>query len=74
MDPVAILAQFGWPVGSLIIAVLALFGDVVVSGARFRAMEKEKATWQQLALELGGMTHRALNLVDRQIPPRPGDS
>lgn len=70
MDPSAVIAQYGWPIGSLIIALVALLSDFVVVGARLRRAEAEKDKWQQLALELGGMSRSAMSIAERHVLPR----
>lgn len=70
MDPTATIAQYGWPIGSLIIALGALLTEFVVLGSRLRKMEAEKDKWQQLALELGGMSRSAMSIAERHVLPR----
>lgn len=79
MDPLTLLEKYGWPVGSLLIAIGAFYWDLIVTGVRFRTMEAdyqkrlEKAEvksdqWQQLALELGGVSRSALSIAERHVP------
>ncbi len=69
MDALALLNQYGWPIGSMLILVWAFYAELLVPGARHRRLEQEKDEWKQLALELGGMTRSALTVAERHVPP-----
>jgi hypothetical protein len=66
-DPVAIFLNYGTP-GLLIIAVLAFYFDLVVTGKRYQKQEEETEEWKKLALELGGISRTAVTLVERHVP------
>lgn len=40
VDPLSILAQYGWPIGSLMVACYLLATDTVVMGVRLRRTEE----------------------------------
>jgi hypothetical protein len=75
-----LVQTFGWPIGTLLFAVICQHFDVVVSGARYRKVVRERDQLFRLALSTtrgaqrnANVAERALAIVDHREPEADDD-
>jgi len=73
LDYLAFIQTFGWPIGTLLIAVVMLYTDMVVSGKRYRDACAQRDRLLKLALGGQRKAWQAADLADALVQPREGD-
>lgn len=62
-----IINTFGWPIGSLIVAVMAYHFEWIVSGKRFRRVERERERLLRVALGTTRVGERSASVAQRAL-------
>lgn len=70
MNYLDVLQAFGWPIGSLLIVVMMLYTDKIVSGRRYRDMQRQRDRLLKLALGGQRKAWQAADLADALVPSR----
>jgi hypothetical protein len=62
-----LVQTFGWPIGSCIFAVIALYFEWIVPGPRFRKTERERDQLFRLAFSTTQVGKRNANVAERAL-------
>lgn len=73
MDYLAFINTFGWPIGTLLIAIFMLYTDRIVSGTRYREVCGQRDRLLKLALGGQRKAWQAADLADALVQPREGE-
>lgn len=69
MDYLKFIETFGWPIGTLLIAVVMLYTDLIVSGRRYRSVERQRDRLLRLALSGQGKALQAAGIAEALVQP-----
>jgi hypothetical protein len=73
LDAVTLITTYGWPIGSLIFAVIMLYTDQVVPGYRYREVCRQRDRLYRLVLGGQSKARQATELVSALVPGGSGE-
>lgn len=74
MDFYTLITNFGWPIGSLIFALLLLYFDKIVSGSRYREVCRQRDKLLVLALRGQSKAWEAVDVAKALTDPKKSES
>jgi hypothetical protein len=74
VDAYTLISTFGWPIGTMMFALIMLYTDQVVAGYRYREVCRQRDRFLRLALRGQNKAWQAADLAAAMLPGDEGDS